>query len=386
MDNNWYIQESDKKLGPYDLSELKQLISAKMVPHHAKLGREGTWFDLIAFEQKFLTHDDKVEAPKETEVQPQPASTTSQANLEPPPLERDAILLLGRRRAGKTIYLAALYSKLWKAVNGLTMRALSGPNHTMLMGVWEQLRNGEWPEATLGARQLEFEIEYDRRNHLLVAFDYSGEAFRQAFLSETTDSSEVKKLLEYVDRAAAVILLLDPSVVVEGKYDEVADDDFGMVQAVQRIRNWTGGEEVPVVLALTKADRNKDLLLSHGSAKEFVKKYYPALVRTLKRIAIFPLSAIQENRTPDGKSTPSRTSVPFAVEKPLLYCLDELEKRAREKEALAAQQAAEAAHARQIQLEAQELASANRRLWIYVTSFIVLSICGLAVMYMLLSK
>src|SRR5262245_30988001 len=152
---------------------------------------------------------------------------------------------------------------LWKEVRGLTMKSLSGQAHMMLTKVAAQLKDGTWPPATSGTQQLVFELDGKGKEGLLVAYDYSGEDFPKAFVGDEADSPEVKTLLKYVDRAAAVILLIDPAVVASSDVEGAAEDDFGMVQAVQRIRNWHGGEDVPVVLALTKADRNAELLNKH---------------------------------------------------------------------------------------------------------------------------
>ncbi len=402
MRDEWYIETTDKRIGPFGMDELQQLVDSKLISDDARLGADGDWITLDEFRRRTNANEHapvlRIPSPSQETAVPSAPLGNVQAEaalpavsltaVEPelsPVIERDAILVLGRRRAGKTIYLATLYALLWKSVTGLTMKALSGPTHKLLMAVMDQLRKGEWPEATLGTRQLEFEIAYRGRTHLLVAFDYSGEDFRRAFLEEDTDSLEVKKLLNYVDRASAVILLVDPEIAVRGDYEAVADDDFGMVQAVQRIRNWIGGDEVPVVLTLTKGDRNRELIRSHGSAKEFVIRHYPALVRTLKHLAVFTVSAVQETPGATGKVIPSSAATPVAVDKPLLYCLDELERREKQKDMETAHQAELAAQHRQETLEAEEISAANRRLWIYVSCFIFVSLCGLTIMYLVLT-
>ena len=53
---------------------------------------------------------------------------------------RDRIVILGRRKAGKTVFLARLYEQLWNAhPSGLTMRTLEGTGHVALMEVNERL-------------------------------------------------------------------------------------------------------------------------------------------------------------------------------------------------------------------------------------------------------
>lgn len=409
MQQQWYIKQGDQTLGPFGLADVYEFISINAVGAETWFGADGSWLDVDTLRKQWpdprgsappplppppppLQSDQAVEvellpAGPETSGSAKPpdfSAVTQAAEEVAPAIERDAILVLGRRRAGKTIYLATLYSMLWKKIGGLTMKALSGPAHTMLMSVMDQLRHGQWPEATLGTRQLEFELTYKRRKRLLVAFDYSGEDFRRAFVDDDTDSAEVKKLLRYVDRAAAVILLIDPAVVVSGKQDEVTDDDFGMVQAVERIRNWHGGSDVPVVIALTKADRNKGLIRSDGDAREFVLRHYSALARTLGRVAIFEVCAVQERRAGEGRTCPRRDSIPINIDKPLRYCLCVLRDGERHEEEEAARQAADAARREQERLEQNAIARSNRRLWTLVTGIIVLGLCGCAALYMVL--
>lgn len=405
MQKQWQIKQGGQTFGPYGLEQIHDLISTNNIPKDALFGTGDQWVDVDTFKQNW---PDSREAarPEPPPVFPHdpalgvaaPSSEEPMASFTPgdsppiahipddtaPVIERDAILVLGRRRAGKTIFLATLYSMLWKAIGGLTMKALSGQSHSILMAVVDQLKRGEWPEATLGSRQLEFELTHKRRQRLLIALDYSGEDFRRAFVEEDTDSPEVKKLLKYVDRAAAVILLVDPAVVAGGKQDEINDDDFGMVQAVERIRNWHGGSDVPVVIALTKADRNKQLIRSHGDAKEFVLRNYPALARTLGRVAIFEVCAVQERSARDGRTLPRNDSIPIRIDHPLRYCLRVLRDREHEQEKEAKRAAAEAARNEQMRLEDEAYARSNRRFWIFVTGLIVVGLCGCAVLYMVL--
>lgn len=298
-------------------------------------------------------------------------------------VERDTILILGRRRAGKTVYLATLYDALWKSLDGLTMKAVAGPTHKMLTGVADQLRRGHWPEATLGTRQLEFELDDHGRKRVVVAFDYSGEDFRRAFVDEETESPEVQKLLGYLQRAAAVILLIDPAVAATGKHDEVVDDDFGMVQAIEKIRNWRGGEDVPVVLALTKADRNRKIVLSAGTKREFILRHYPALVRTLRKLTVFTISAVQEVRAADGSTRPSPDSVPINIDKPLLRCLERMDQHDERKHKQAAQAAAEQAQIEQVRQEERAQLAYHRKVAYLVAGIIIISLCAYTLIWIL---
>src|SRR5205823_369243 len=178
-------------------------------------------------------------------------------------------------QSGKTIYLASVYAQLWRSLNGLCAKALSGDVHKQLMSAHNSLRHGEWPAATLGTSRMEMELDYAGKKRLVVTLDYAGELFRKAFVDEQADFPGVKELVDHIDRAAAVVLLVDPSVVSGMDHDAAMDDDFGLVQAVQRIRNWPDGDRVPVVLVLTKMDQYQGLLDRFGSGKEFVRQHFP---------------------------------------------------------------------------------------------------------------
>ncbi|MFN5496981.1 MAG: hypothetical protein ACK5C3_10470 [bacterium] len=103
---------------------------------------------------------------------------------------RDRIVVIGRRRAGKTIYLARLYEALWQGCrlvdgrmlgadespNGrrvveMSCRATSGAAHTQFMKVIEELRAGRWPAATVGTSYAELIVTYGGRERVLTALD-----------------------------------------------------------------------------------------------------------------------------------------------------------------------------------------------------------------------
>jgi len=250
---------------------------------------------------------------------------------EPPP-ERDRIVVLGRRQSGKTIYLANLYARLWRATGGMTAKALSGEAHKHLMDAHGLLQSGQWPPATLGASQLEMEIDYHDCKHLLVTLDFAGETFARAFLYDQADTPPTKELLHHIDRAAAVLLLVDPSVGAGDDQQAAMEEDFGFVQAVERIRGWPGGEQVPVTVVLTKMDLYQGLLQQYGGPTGLVQHHFPALVRLLKRVVIFQVSAVQVFRDVNGQLRPAINSIPTNLENPLKHCLREIES-ARQKEA-----------------------------------------------------
>jgi len=243
--------------------------------------------------------------------------------------ERDCIVVLGRRQSGKTIFLASIYARLWKSLDGLTAKSLTGDVHRQLMSVHQMLREGEWPPSTLGTTQLTLEIEYHGKRRLLVALDFAGELFSKAFVEEQVDWPGVKELVKHIDRAAAVLMLVDPSVVAGGDKHAAMEDDFGLVQAAERIRNWPGGKDVPIILVLTKVDQYQQLLDQHGGTLEFVRRQFPALLRLLKEVPIIQVSAVQVEMDAQGKARPRRDSTPINIDCPVRYCLREIEKAER---------------------------------------------------------
>jgi hypothetical protein len=204
-----------------------------------------------------------------------------------------------------------------------------------------------------------FEVEHNGRKRLMISMDYSGEIFRRAFVEDGGGSSEAAELMKHLDNAGGVILLLDASTAYRHSGDMLShiDSDFGMVQAVKRVRDWAGGERVPVAVVLTKADKNLPMIQGDGGPAEFVKKQWPALVRTLKRFPTFLVSAVQTQDGADGKPLPRADTKPVNVEKPLEFVLQEMEKVDQE---LQRQHAAEAAREAQ-RRQQEDLARQQRR-------------------------
>lgn len=242
--------------------------------------------------------------------------------------QRDRIVILGRRGAGKTIYLSRLYEQLWRSNDSLRMRAVAGNTHQACMDVIDQMQSGRWPPSTLGTLYQEIEVTYRREKSLLVALDYPGEVFRKAFV-EDSETEDAQELLEHVDRAAGVILLLDPAVIQSGKMDETIDDEFGMVQAVRRIREWTGGESVPIALVLTKCDRHKHLIRGEGGLRQFIAKRYAPLLREVGTLRFFASAAVQAKPGDNGEQLPNLGRKPIGVIEPLTYCLEHVQKEER---------------------------------------------------------
>jgi len=229
---------------------------------------------------------------------------------------RDRIVVIGRRSSGKTVYISLLYDKLWKSGSSVKVKAVKGMNHAQFIKTAEGVRHRQWPPATQGISQSFIEVNYRDQNRLLVVLDYPGELFTDAFVKDV-ESKEVDTLLEHIDRASSVILLVDPAHVVEGDIDSQIDHNYGFLQAINRIQNWPGGKDIPVVLILTKTDINYTILKQHGGTRSFVEKYFSSLIKATRHLKVCKISAISDV---DSKIKDCLS----ALEIPLKYCLDRL--------------------------------------------------------------
>ncbi len=255
---------------------------------------------------------------------------------------RDRIVVLGRRRAGKTIFLARLYETLWrgcKLVDGrvvlpgasvegkdivrLTCRATTGASHLQLMKTVESMQRGAWPLATQGNTYAELVVAYRGVEHMVTALDYPGEVFAKAFLHDSYEG-DAAELRAAVDRAAAAILLIDPAVVASGGA-EAHEDAFGLMQAALRIRSGVDGASVPIAIVFTKADASAAFLREAGGTRAFAKRHFGQLFDNVQRTAVFASAAVGERRDARGKSVPDLSRPPTNIIEPLRYCLDSIQ-------------------------------------------------------------
>ena len=248
------------------------------------------------------------------------------------PFIRDRIVVLGRSQAGKTVFITRLYHELWsKPQSWLSMRALSGPAHTGLMKLCAELANGRWPEPTGDKRYVDCELKFNTTVHRLTILDYPGEAFTKAFVRGESSTDDTTTLLEHVDHAKGVILLIDPKNAVDSRDPtKRADDDFGMTAVVDRIRKFPGGEKVPIAIVMTKCDLHESMIIQLGGLKKFTEEYLHWIIRTaVNSYKIFPCAAVRLSRTSrSGTGAPDLAKPPVNVIEPLKWILEKLELRA----------------------------------------------------------
>jgi hypothetical protein len=238
------------------------------------------------------------------------------------PPQRDRVVILGRTRAGKTIYLARLYEQCWKGDGPLRIEAHDGRTHLALLSAVEQMQERRsWPAATGGNNYLDLNLQWKGHALTMVSLDYPGEVFHRAFVEQVEDQ-DTRELIEHVKRAAAVLLLIDPKVLATGRLGESADDDFGMVQALRYLRSLPGGREVPIALVLTKIDENADLLRHHGKIRGFAERFCANLLRTVPGLRVFGVCAVRSRRDSLGRVVPDLDRPPRGLTGPIEYCME----------------------------------------------------------------
>ena len=253
-----------------------------------------------------------------------PGTGGAQSQGPPAPLVRDRIVVLGRRKAGKSVYLARLYERLWNSKGELHMAAVDGRTHTSLLLQIDAMMKKRWPAATEAITHFKVDITYRQDRYLMIAPDYPGEIFKRAFM-DGTDEPLVKDLLETCDRAAAVIVLVDPEVNFTGDLMTHSEQDYGLVAAIKRIRESPGAEFVPVAITLTKCDVFRVEIEEAGGPAKFVKENYSNLCRVAfpaGRIGmVFACAAVHVKRDGLGKDIPDLSKPPKGLIEPIEFCL-----------------------------------------------------------------
>jgi len=252
----------------------------------------------------------------ENKSHPQVKSAPKEINLK-----RDRIVILGRRSAGKTVYLSLLYDLFWKSKGDFSMKAVNGTNHLEFIRIASDLRKGIWPAATQTFSQAFIEVTYKYQKKIVVLLDYPGEVFTEAFVKDV-ESENTRILLDHIDHAEAIILLVDPAHVVTDDVNVSVDNDYGLLQALDRVLNWAEGDTVPIVLVLTKIDESRKIINENKGTAAFVMKYFPKLVNRAMNFRVCTASSVQVEKGKDGRTVPKKSFKSKNLEKPLLYCFD----------------------------------------------------------------
>lgn len=236
--------------------------------------------------------------------------------------KRDSIVILGRSNAGKTLYITALYVR-FKAVRkdldrDVQIIPFDQATEDYCRNKIESLNRGEWPAANADSQILEFSVNHPEGHTRLVTMDPKGEAFEKAFNEMHQHDADVVKLLEHIDRAAALILVSDPQAVAKGG----SNDDWLFWKSVCRLCGENAEEpvDIPVALVLTKHDVNAERISSAGGIDAFCARRYPRLVSRVPHLGRFTVSVCGQ-ATRNGRLVPV-PQLSRGVSDPFLFALE----------------------------------------------------------------
>ena len=312
---------------------------------------------------------------------PLPASASSASpasvNAAAQPIVRDRILVLGRRKAGKSVFLARLYERMWNSKGDIHMAAVNGRTHMALLRQINEMSQRRWPAATNDLQDFTIDVTYHNERFTMIAPDYPGEVFKQAFV-DGISNEPTRQLLKSIDGAAAVIVLVDPQVVVDGDLLIHSEQDFGLVAAIKYIRDSPGAEFVPVAIALTKCDKYREEIEAAGGPGKYIRETYMNLCRVTFRKGhkgtVFACSAVAVKRDGLGNEVPDLSGPPRGLIEPLEYCLEALSRNRsvaadrNERDYLAAKTAA------LVQQEREDELKASKHSKLIVTASIVIAV------------
>ena len=271
-----------------------------------------------------MPFDPDVRLRKDSGVFDRPASAAEPApKAAPETASRDRIVILGRRGAGKTVFLARLYEALWQKREGLLARAVDGLAHQRFMQCVANMEAGHWPEATLAQSWSNLEIRFGAHQWILRVLDYPGEVFRRAFV-ESAEDDAARMLRGHVDRATAAIVLIDPLAAIQGGVEATVDDEFGLSAALRRVQAGSDASPVPVAVVLTKCDVAIGHIRKIGTPRDFIDHYLPGLVRDGGDFKVFAASAVRVCADALGQPRPAPDKDALGIVEPLQWCLKRL--------------------------------------------------------------
>ncbi|MFB6892778.1 hypothetical protein ACFCX4_26095 [Kitasatospora sp. NPDC056327] len=158
------------------------------------------------------------------------------------------VVALGHSSAGKSSYLAAMFTHLAAGRKGFRMVTADRATADRLTGAGKQLSRGVYPPPTSRPTDLKAALEYGRKE--VVGFhwtDYRG----GALTSSAADDPEAGQLLDRLTGADAVVVFADAHRLATDpdSHDEVRRTVVLLHRAVG-----DGSAPLPIVLAHTKAD------------------------------------------------------------------------------------------------------------------------------------
>jgi len=312
--------------------------------------------------------------------------------------QRDRIVVIGRVHSGKTVFFSRLYVDCWNAKSGLRMACTSGQEHRMFMEQYDVMEKGGWPAATVGSNYFTIDLTRNDVTIPMVVLDYSGETFRKAF-TQDVDNKETRELIEHVDRACSVLIILDPGVAMHGGTLDKVDDDYGIANAINYVRQSPNGSEIPIAIVMTKCDvhANKIMdIIDRENIKEkgqerlrkFLKKYFNSWFYGLgskKTYRIFPIAAVRTRTDQRGEQIPDLSKPAHKLMEPIIWCFDIVQKAREREQTVQFKQEQDVRFARFQKKEREEFASYRRKLLIFWIVAILFMIAAAGLTYGILN-
>ncbi|MCE7988103.1 MAG: hypothetical protein DYG89_43615 [Caldilinea sp. CFX5] len=166
------------------------------------------------------------------------------------------IVMLGHSGVGKTTYMASMYGRLQRPINGFSLQAKDRKNHHRLLETHADVTRKCWPAATDQRNAYEFRLLFKQEEVLPFTWtDYRGGA-----LLERTDGQQTRELLSDLKQADGIIVFCDAEMMVQKRaHRETARMIQLVIRAVKEV-------EYPIGLAVvfTKYDLvNQEKEMSH---------------------------------------------------------------------------------------------------------------------------
>lgn len=158
------------------------------------------------------------------------------------------IFIIGPEGAGKTVFATVLNNYVNNnPASNLVFRESDIQTKKYLVGLYESLKNGEWPGSTISGRMVELNWEWQSGKHISQArlIDASGQDMR----SELAGTSEDMHILEYLNDTDLVIMLVDLYDHQQDNSNKRIENAWIVQSVLQNIK-----KEQDLILAVSKAD------------------------------------------------------------------------------------------------------------------------------------
>ncbi len=209
------------------------------------------------------------------------------------------IVMIGHSHAGKTTYMAMMYSLMNKGYRGFRIVADDGARHAELLRNAQAIELERYPPPTSRHSEYDFTLYFEGRE--VSSFTWND--YRGGAIMERSTSADTAKLLREIASSDAVVIFADAHDLATNPASH--EDVQELTDLMHRAIGESGGAK-PLVLAFTKAD----------------------LISTTAEWATAVEPFEQVRRAMDRSSNVKATTVtvacgrnPRAVQVPVLWCL-----------------------------------------------------------------